>query len=102
LQSGAFALEVRWTRPGLADFIEAQNYIALDNPQAAARIAELVWSAAERLGDNPLLGRKGHLAHTREWVVADTPYLIVYRLHNDTAEILRVWHAKQNWKNNPG
>ncbi len=91
-------LNLRWTRPALADLIEAQNYIAHENPAAAQAIAHRVWDAARNLQHNPEIGRTGHVTGTREWVVTQTPYLIVYRVAGDTLEILRMWHARQNWK----
>jgi toxin ParE1/3/4 len=81
--------------------IEAQNFIARDNPTAAAMIAQRAWDAATKLCDNPNIGRRGHVPGTREWVVNGTPYLIVYRVKDDSVEILRVWHSRRNWQNNP-
>jgi plasmid stabilization system protein ParE len=57
---------------------------------AAQAVAQRVWVAAKRLSDNPEIGRKGHVQGTREWLVGQTPYLIVYRVKNDVVEILRV------------
>jgi addiction module RelE/StbE family toxin len=94
-------LKLRWTRPALADLIEAQSYIALDNPQAAHRVAQRVWDAAARLRDNPNIGRVGHVSGTHEWVVMQTPYLLVFRIKHDAVEILRVWHTKRDWRNEP-
>jgi len=93
-------LKLRWTRPALADLIEAQNYIAQDNPTAAQALAERVWGAAKNLCDHPGMGRIGHVAGTREWVVSDTPYIIVYRVKDESVEILRVWHGRRNWQQN--
>lgn len=98
---GRKSLKLRWTRPALADLVEAQNYIARDNPAAAEAVAQRVWDAAKRLCDNPEIGRQGHVQGTREWPVSQTPYLIVYRVKNDAVEILRVWHGRRNWQNNP-
>jgi toxin ParE1/3/4 len=91
-------LSLRWTRPALADLIEAQEHIAHENPSAAQAVAQRVWDAARCLQDNPEIGRTGHVSGTREWVVTQTPYLIVYRCAGGTVEILRVWHTKRNWK----
>jgi addiction module RelE/StbE family toxin len=76
-------LSLRWTRPALADLIEAQEYIAHENPPAAQAVAQHVWDAARNLQDNPEIGRVGHVAGTREWAVTQTPYLIVYRVADD-------------------
>jgi toxin ParE1/3/4 len=94
-------LKLRWTRPALADLVEAQNYIARDNPSAAQALAQRVWDAAKNLCDHPGMGRAGHVEGTREWVVSDTPYLIVYRVRDEAVEILRVWHGRRNWQANP-
>lgn len=91
-------MKLRWTRPALADLIEAQEYIAKENPQAANAVAQRVWQAAKTLRDNPAIGRVGHIEGTRERVVARTPYLIVYRLQSDVIEILRVWHGRRDWR----
>lgn len=91
-------MKVRWTRPALTDLIEAQVHIARDNPLAAQSVAQRLWDAAQQLTDHPQIGRPGYHPGTREWVVASTPYLIVYRLRNETVEILRLWHGRRNWQ----
>jgi toxin ParE1/3/4 len=98
---GREILKLRWTRPALADLIEAQNYIARDNPAAAQAVAERVWHATKNLCDHPNIGRPGHVGGTREWPVSQTPYLIVYRVKSDAVEILRIWHGRQNWQKSP-
>lgn len=94
-------MKLRWTRPALADVVEAQNFIARENPAAAQAVAQRIWDAATKLCDNPNIGRPGHVAATREWVVTDTPYLIVYRVKSESVEVLRVWHGRRNWKAYP-
>jgi toxin ParE1/3/4 len=93
-------LKLRWTHPALADLIEAQDYIARDNPSAAQALAQRVWDAAKNLCDHPGMGRIGHIAGTREWVVSDTPYIIVYRVKDESVEILRIWHGRRNPQGN--
>jgi plasmid stabilization system protein ParE len=78
--------------------IEAQDFIARDNLSAAAAVARRIWDAATKLCDNPNIGRKGHVSGTREWVVTETPYLMVYRVKNDALELLRVWHGRVTGK----
>jgi toxin ParE1/3/4 len=56
----------------LQDFDEAQDYIAKDNPLAAQAMAQRIADAARRLLDNPEIGRPGHVAGTREWIVTRT------------------------------
>lgn len=33
----------------------------------------------------------------RELIVAETPYIIPYRIKNNTVEILRVFHSAMQW-----
>lgn len=98
---GRQGLKLRWTHPALADLIEAQDHIAADNAGAARAVAQRVWDAADHLRSNPQIGRPGHVVGTREWVVARTPYLMVYRVQGDSIEILRLWHSRRNWQNEP-
>lgn len=94
-------MRLHWTRPALADLVEAQAFIAQDDPQSAHKVAQHIWDAATNLRDNPDIGRPGHVSGTREWVVTRTPYLIVYRTQHDAVEILRVWHTRRDWRNEP-
>ncbi|MBI5462091.1 MAG: type II toxin-antitoxin system RelE/ParE family toxin [Gammaproteobacteria bacterium] len=94
-------MKLRWTRPALADLVETQAFIAQDDPQAARKVAQNIWDAATNLRDNPDIGRPGHVTGTREWVVTRAPYLIVYRTKHDAVEILRVWHTRRDWRNEP-
>lgn len=98
---GRQSLKLSWTRPALADLLEAHDYIFRDNPTAAQSIAQKVWDASRMLCDHPDMGRRGHVEGTREWVVSGTPYLIVYRVKDEELQILRVWHGRRNWQNNP-
>lgn len=43
------------------------------------------------------MGRKGRLEETRELVIVDTPYIVVYRVKDDKVEILRVLHSAQKF-----
>ena len=73
-------MKLRWTRLALADFLDAQEYIAQDSPLAAQAVAQRIDEAARGLLDHPQIGRPGHVEGTRERVVmlraADT-YLVL-------------------------
>ena len=101
MRVGVSILQIKWTRPALADLVEAQAYISRENPQAAEVIAQRIWEATQSLADNPRIGRNGHVAGTREWVVQRTPYLVVYRIRENHVEILHVYHGKRNWQSLP-
>jgi toxin ParE1/3/4 len=43
-----------------------------------------------------MIGRQGRVGGTRELVVQGTPYIVVYRVHDDV-EILAVVHGARKW-----
>jgi addiction module RelE/StbE family toxin len=90
-------LRTRWTRPALADLETIGDFVARDNPNAAARIVKRIVDAVERLGDHPHLGRAGRIAGTRELVIAETPYVVPYRVIDDDIQILAVIHGARRW-----
>ncbi|ABA56968.1 Plasmid stabilization system [Nitrosococcus oceani ATCC 19707] len=72
-------------------------YIAQDNPAAARRVVQTIVDAINLLSDNPALGRPGRVPGTRELVVADTHYLVPYRVRPrlQQIEVLRVFHTSR-------
>lgn len=90
-------LRLEWATPA-ADALEAaQTYYHDLNPMAARLLARRIIEAAMRLQQQPQIGRPGLRKGTREWVVARTPYVLVYRHTTQAVEILQVWHAAQDW-----
>jgi toxin ParE1/3/4 len=61
-------VKVVWTPEALQDRADIWDYIAADNPRAAARMDELFSDAAVRLADHPKQGRPGKIQGTRELV----------------------------------
>ena len=56
-----------------------------------------VEKAVQSLKKHPAMGRPGRVSGTRELVVADTPYIVPYRVRDDVVEVLRVFHAARQW-----
>ena len=88
-------LRIKWTRLALADFSEAQDHIAADDPLAAIRVAQRIRDSVLKLSDFPYIGRPGDDLITREWRVQRTPYVVVYRLREDMIEVVRIWHTRR-------
>lgn len=90
-------MRLRWSQPALNDLVELRAYIANDRPQAASTVARRILEAVIRLEQFPRMGRPGRVAGTRELVVTRTPYLVAYRIREDTIELLRVLHGARRW-----
>ena len=60
-----------------------------------ARVLPAVAMLADQLG----LGRPGRVPGTREWIVANTRYLVPYKVRGVTVEVLRVFHTSRRLPN---
>ena len=89
-------MKLAWSTLALRDFEEATDYIAQDNPMAAQQIAERIEAATRKLIEYPYIGHPGDDDNTREWLVRQTPYVLVYEIHGDTLYLSRVWHTRRN------
>jgi plasmid stabilization system protein ParE len=90
-------VRVRWLRAAVTHLITETEYIARDNPAAAARVETDIRRGLERLRRFPSLGRPGRVLGTRELVIPGTAYITPYRVRHDTVEILRVFRATRRW-----
>ncbi len=90
-------MRTRWTRPALFDLEAIGDFVARDNPRAAQRLVARIVAAVATLRDHPHLGRPGRIAGTRELVVAETPYVVPYRVAEAEVQILAVFHGARRW-----
>jgi addiction module RelE/StbE family toxin len=88
---------IRWTRRAARRLDQIGASITKESPKGAARVIRRLVSAIEPLTRHPALGRIGRIEGTRELVLADTPYIIAYRVTTDTVDILTVMHTSQQW-----
>lgn len=87
-----------WRPMALEDRDAIMDYIAQDNPGAAAELDDDFEAKAEQARARPTLYRMGRVKGTREIVVRPN-YVMVYRVEDkgDTVTVLRVLHAAQKW-----
>ncbi|MGB8888342.1 MAG: type II toxin-antitoxin system RelE/ParE family toxin [Candidatus Korobacteraceae bacterium] len=90
-------MRIIWSRRAIRHLTHVRDYIAQDNPASAAEVARKILESVELLTRHPNLGRQGRIAGTRELVVADTPYVIPYRIHRNRLELMAVFHGRQRW-----
>jgi toxin ParE1/3/4 len=90
--------EVIWSRRAIADVASIERYVARHNPDAAARLVDRILSSVKVLTEFPLIGREGRAPNSRELVIADTSYIVAYRIHDERGiEILTVRHGARLW-----
>lgn len=86
-------MKIRWSPTAISDVKLIRNYIALDSPRAAHRIAQRIKESVGRLEDFPLSGRVGRVLGTRELVIPWTSYIAAYRLDPNEVVIAAVLHG---------
>ena len=90
-------MRVKWLRKALLNLDSEAFYIAQDNPKAAAEFVVHLRERASALGQQPDMGRPGRVHGTRELVITRFPYILPYRVRNNTVEVLRVFHTARKW-----
>ena len=87
---------VRWTKPAADDLVHICDYTEVQFGAAQARrVAIAICNGAESLATMPSRGRKGRRASTRELDLAGLPFVIVYRVKDESVEIARILHGAQ-------
>ena len=91
-------MRIRWTDSAIHDFTQICDYIEEHSSGYKAReIALFIHKSLDLLEKFPELGRTGRKPDTRELVLSNLPHIVVYRIHYDAIEILRILHGAQIW-----
>ncbi len=88
---------IKWLDDAIYDLQALRQYVAQDKPTAANRVAKRILSTVNLLPEQPSMGRPGRVPGTRELIVSSMPYIIPYRVKNNSIEILRVLHVAMQW-----
>lgn len=90
-------MKVEWLPRARTNLRDQLVYVGQRNPPAANALADAVRAATAQVANFPHSGRTGRLPGTRELVVAGTPLILVYRVDQQAAVIVRVLHAARRW-----
>lgn len=83
--------EIVWTDPAIADLDAIADYIALENPAAAAAFVRRVMGHAEPLADHPESGsRVPELGDSRYRHVVEPPCRLFYRFDGQRILVVHV------------
>ena len=89
-------MRIVWSPLAIERVAEMAEYVARDNPTAAARWVESVFAAVKRLSTFAESGR--HVPETRRADIREVllgSYRIIYRLDRTAIMVLTVRHGKQ-------
>jgi toxin ParE1/3/4 len=88
--------EVVWTEPALSDLDAIADYIALDNPSAAAALVQRIFRHVEQLEAHPESGsRPPELGNARYRQIGEPPCRVFYRFDGERVYILHVMRSER-------
>jgi toxin ParE1/3/4 len=86
-------VKVRYTENASADLVRISEYVARDNPGAAAAVVKRVADVVTRLALFPGMGRSSDIAGVFVAPLVRYPYAIYYAIDGDELIVLHVHHG---------
>jgi len=88
--------QIVWTEPALNDLDAIADYIALENPTAAAELVRRVFAHVEQLEAHPESGSKPpELGRSRYRQIVEPPCRVFYRFDGEKVFVLYVMRTEQ-------
>jgi toxin ParE1/3/4 len=88
---------IRWSPEAAEDIERIGRRIQQDKPMAARSVVLTLYRGITELQTFPHRGRSGRIEGTRELVFPSLPYIAVYRVREEAVEVVRIYHAAQDW-----
>ncbi len=88
-------MHIRWTPAAAADLQHINDYLKDNHPQYRELTVRKIYAAIQSLKEWPNRGRAGREQGTRELAFPPLPYIAVYRVTEQSVEVLRIWHGAQ-------
>ncbi|MFM5887519.1 MAG: type II toxin-antitoxin system RelE/ParE family toxin [Dolichospermum sp.] len=90
-------MQVKWLRRALRNLEQARNYVFQENPTAAQELIIKIQNAANQLQNYPFMGKNGRVEGTRELIISNSPYILIYRVKEESVEVLRILHTSKRY-----
>ena len=88
--------QVIWTEPALSDLDAIADYIALQNPEAAALLVQRIFEHVGQLETHPESGSKLlEIKRSRYRQIIEPPCRVLYRYDGNSAFILHVMRSER-------
>jgi addiction module RelE/StbE family toxin len=89
-------MRIRWSPEAAADLERIAAYFEERSPDTAQRLIQAIYKGIEDLQTFAQRGRPGLVPGTRELVFPALGF-VVYEITEDTVDVLRIVHGRQNW-----
>jgi len=88
---------VEWSSRAERDLEMIDDYWSSYSEASADGVLTRLEAASTFLARTPKAGPLLAETDARKWTVRGSPYILIYRIHPDRIEILRVHHGSENW-----
>ena len=89
-------MRIQWTPAAAADLQNLSDYLKDHHPHYRQPTMRKVYAAIQSLKEWPHRGRVGREEGTRELSFPPLPYVAVYRVEEQSIEVLRIYHGAQD------
>ena len=88
-------MRIRWTPAAVADLQHISDYLKEHHPHYRHPTMRKLYAAIQSLKEWPHRGRVGREEGSRELSFPPLPYVAVYRVAEQSNEVLRIYHGAQ-------
>lgn len=78
------------------DIATILEFVSTSDPQQGRKTVLAIQHAAQKLAGFPHIGRPGRILGTRELILTDYPYILVYTADENTVTVVAVLHAARD------
>lgn len=89
-------MRIRWTPAAAADLQHISDYLKDHHPQYQEPSLRRMYSSIQSLKEWPHRGRVGREEGTRELLLFPLPHIVVYRVREQSIQVLRIYHGAQD------
>jgi toxin ParE1/3/4 len=86
-----------WTNAAVIDLEQISDYLFEINSELATPTVLRIFESVSELKAFPRRGRPGRKEGTRELVLMQLPYLVIYEVVDQSIRVLRVLHGARRW-----
>ena len=91
-------MKVIWTKESLETLDLIYEYISKDSTNPAEKVIfQIINTANSTIKNFPHIGRTGRIFGTREYVISEYLYVIIYAVKNGTVYIIRIMHSSMKY-----
>ena len=88
--------QLEWANVARDEFLEGLMQIADESPANAALVQSRIEKSLNLLRSQPLMGKPGVVAGTRDHAVPNTPFSLIYEDRPTSLFILHCWHQRRD------